>query len=149
RLRGLLRHALAGEGDASVRVTVIPRDGEMVATDVMVSVSDPVTDVPEPAWQVRTVTYERDLPHLKHLATMGLTHQLRQAREAGFDDVLFVGRDGYVREGSEWNIAFWDGAQVVWPEAEALPGIAMHLLRQGLRRTGVPWTARRVPVAAL
>src|SRR5262249_6100775 len=110
---------------------------------------DPLTDVPEPAWQVRTVTYERDLPHLKHVATMGLTHQLWQAREAGFDDVLFVGRDGYVREGSEWNIAFWDGVQVVWPEAEALPGIAMQLLRQGLQRTRVPWTARRVAVAAL
>ena len=32
-----------------------------------------------------------------------------------------MGYDGRVREGTSWNVAFWDGAQVVWPvDAEQL-----------------------------
>ncbi|MFD4509733.1 aminotransferase class IV [Streptomyces sp. NPDC058457] len=99
---------------------------------------------PGPALRVRTVVYERELPHLKHLATMGLTYQRRRAREAGFDDALFVGRDGYVPEGSIWNVAFWDGEQVVWPEAAVLPGITMQLLQGGSAKAGVPWSTRRL-----
>ncbi|WP_316528571.1 aminotransferase class IV [Kitasatospora brasiliensis] len=55
------------------------------------------------------------------------------------DDVLFVGRDGRLREGSVWNVAFWDGRQVVWPDADVLPGVTMQLLQRGLTRVGVPW----------
>jgi branched-subunit amino acid aminotransferase/4-amino-4-deoxychorismate lyase len=115
----------------------------------MVSVSDPVDGTPGPARRVRMATYERELPHLKHVATMGLTYHRLQAREAGYDDVLFVGRDGYLREGSVWNVAFWDGKQVVWPEAEVLPGITMQLLRAALGRIGVPSSARRLTADAL
>jgi 4-amino-4-deoxychorismate lyase len=138
-IRGLIRHALGDEHDASVQVTIVPRVGAPLSPDAMVSVFDPVADAPRPALRVRTATYERDLPHLKHLATMGLTYQRLQARAAGFDDVLFVGRDGGIREGSVWNIAFWDGHQVVWPEADVLPGITMQLLQRGLTRIGLPW----------
>jgi branched-subunit amino acid aminotransferase/4-amino-4-deoxychorismate lyase len=148
RIRALVRHALGDARAASVRVTVLPAP-DTEATDIMVSVSDPAPDEPAPARRVRTVTYERDLPHLKHLATMGLTHRALRAREAGFDDALFVGRDGYVREGSVWNVAFWDGDQVLWPEAEVLPGITMQLLRSALDRTGVRWATRRLTVDAL
>lgn len=144
RIRELIRHALGEERAASVRVTVVPRVGEPLSTDVMVSVSDPVPDAPRSALRVRTVTYERDLPHLKHVATMGLTFHWLRAQEAGFDDVLFVGRDGFLREGSVWNVAFWDGRQVVWPEADVLPGITMQLLRAALTRIGVPWSTRRL-----
>ncbi|MFI1395957.1 aminotransferase class IV [Streptomyces sp. NPDC020681] len=144
RIRELIRHALGDVHAASVRVTVVPRVGAPSATDVMVSVSDPVPEAPRPALRVRTVTYERELPHLKHVATMGLTYHRLQAQEAGFDDVLFVGRDGFLREGSVWNVAFWDGEQVVWPEADVLPGITMQVLRTALTGIGVPWSARRL-----
>jgi branched-subunit amino acid aminotransferase/4-amino-4-deoxychorismate lyase len=93
---------------------------------------------------VRTSLYERELPHLKHVATMGLTYQWLQAQAAGFDDVLFVGRDGGLREGSVWNIAFWDGQQVVWPEADVLPGITMQLLQGALTRIAMPWATRHL-----
>ncbi|WP_217546697.1 aminotransferase class IV [Streptomyces sp. GbtcB6] len=144
RLREFIRHAVRGERAASVRVTVVPGAQEPSAPDVMVSVTAPVADTPGPALRVRTVVYERELPHLKHLATMGLTYHRRRAREAGFDDALFVGRDGYVREGSIWNVAFWDGEQVVWPEAPVLPGITMQLLQGGAAKAGVPWSTRRL-----
>ncbi|MFE7636533.1 aminotransferase class IV [Kitasatospora sp. NPDC057518] len=141
-IRGLIGRALGADRDASVRVTVTARLGDPASPDVMVAVTDPVPDAPQPAPRVRTVTYERELPHVKHLATMGLSYQPLQARAAGFDDVLFVGRDGRLSEGSIWNVAFWDGRQVVWPEADVLPGITMQLLRRGLTRLGLPWEVR-------
>ncbi|MFD6890166.1 aminotransferase class IV [Streptomyces sp. NPDC059957] len=142
RIRELIRHGLGDRSAASARVSVVPAVGSEDRTDVMVSVSDAVADSPRPALRVRTATYERDLPHLKHAATMGLTYGMLQAREAGFDDVLFVGRDGFVREGSVWNVSFWDGEQVLWPEAPMLPGITMQLLQAGLTRVGAPWSPR-------
>ncbi|MER5641044.1 aminotransferase class IV [Kitasatospora sp. NPDC002227] len=149
RIRALVRHGLGGLSAASVRVSIVPSADSISKTDVMVSVSDPVADTPRPALRVRTATYERELPHLKHAATMGLTHQFLEARKAGFDDVLFVGRDGFVREGSVWNAAFWDGEQVLWPEAPVLPGITMQLLQSALIRIGVPWSARRLTAGDL
>lgn len=149
RIRELIRHGLGDQPAASVRVSIVPAVGSLSCTEVMVSVSDPVADIPRPALRVRTVTYERDLPHLKHAATMGLTYQMLQAREAGFDDVLFVGRDGFVREGSVWNAAFWDGEQVLWPKAPVLPGITMQLLQAAMTRVGVPWSTRRLTTGDL
>ncbi|MFF2814546.1 aminotransferase class IV [Kitasatospora cineracea] len=149
RIRELVRHGLGDRSAASVRVSLVPAVDSSARTDVMVSVSDPVADTPRPALPVRTVTYERELPHLKHAATLGLTYQALQARKAGFDDVLFVGRDGCVREGSVWNAAFWDGEQVLWPEAPVLPGITMQLLQAALTRVGVPWSTRRLTTGDL
>ncbi|WP_438820860.1 aminotransferase class IV [Actinoplanes cyaneus] len=135
-------HALNTEVDASVRVTVLPSPTDKTRTDVMMAVSDPVRDTGRPPLRVRTVQYERDLPRLKHMATLGLTFHCLEARNAGFDDVLFAGRDGSLSEGSAWNIAFWDGTQIVWPDGPHLAGITMKLLRDGLRELGVPDTSR-------
>ena len=148
-VRTLIGHALGPRPDASVRVTVLPNPSTPARTDIMVSVSDPVPDDPRPPLRVRAIRYERELPHLKHVATMGLSYHYSQARRAGYDDVLFTGPDGLVREGSVWNIAFWTGTQVVWPEAPMLPGITMQLLRRGLNTLGIPQTTRPLTIAAL
>ena len=58
--------------------------------------------------------------------------------------MLFTGRDGLVREGSVWNVAFWDGGQVVFPQAPVLKGVTMVLLQVAMSMTGVPWTLRPV-----
>jgi branched-subunit amino acid aminotransferase/4-amino-4-deoxychorismate lyase len=144
QVRAFIDHALGDQQDASVQVTVLPNPSDGGCTDIMVSVSEPVLDAARLPLRVQTVQYERELPELKHLATMGLTYRCLQARRAGFDDVLFVGQDGFLREGSVWNIAFWDGAQVVWPEAPMLAGVTMQILRLGLRRLGVLDTTRRM-----
>ncbi|WP_344838216.1 aminotransferase class IV [Nonomuraea dietziae] len=47
----------------------------------------------------------------------GKTYFLRQAVAQGFDDAAFVDRQGRLSEATIWNLAFWDGAAVVWPEA--------------------------------
>ena len=142
RLRGLIRHALGDVKDASVRVTFVPSDTDR--PDVLVSVSDPWDDRPGPPLRVRADVYEREWPEQKHAATMGLRYAQRQARAYGYDDALFVGRDQLVREGSVWNVAFWDGEQVVWPQAPMLKGVTMVLLQVAMTMAGTPWTVRPV-----
>jgi branched-subunit amino acid aminotransferase/4-amino-4-deoxychorismate lyase len=132
----LIGRALRDERDASVRVTVLP------GTDVLVSVSDPVPDVPRPPLRVCTARFVRDLPHLKHRGTLAQSHHALAARRAGFDDVLFVGADGLISEGSVWNAVFWDGDRIVWPRAPMLAGITMQVLRRTLTAMGIPHTER-------
>jgi branched-subunit amino acid aminotransferase/4-amino-4-deoxychorismate lyase len=132
-VRGLIRHALGGQTDASVRVTVFGGGRAAAANpgppSVLVSVGNPAPSAPEPPWRLRTTTFVRDLPHIKHVATMGLIRHWRLARADGFDDALFVNPDGRVSEGTAWNLALWDGEQVVWPDAPQLAGITMLLLK--------------------
>jgi branched-subunit amino acid aminotransferase/4-amino-4-deoxychorismate lyase len=142
RLRGWIRQALGTVADATVRVTV-------TEPGVLVSVSDPAPDDPRPPLRVRTDGHERPWPAQKHSATMGLWYARRTAAAAGYDDALFVGRDGRVREGSVWNVAFWDGAQVVFPDAPMLKGVTMVLLQIALSMTGIDWTVRPVRLAEL
>jgi branched-subunit amino acid aminotransferase/4-amino-4-deoxychorismate lyase len=144
RLRELIRHALGGARDASVRVAYVPAADEKAPPDVLVSVGDPIPDTPGPALRVQTRAYERDWPEHKHSATMGLTYARRQARQDGFDDALFVGPGARVSEGSTWNAAFWDGERVLWPEAPVLKGVTMVLLQVAMTMTGVPWGIRAV-----
>ncbi|GGR10398.1 hypothetical protein GCM10010168_29790 [Actinoplanes ianthinogenes] len=145
----LVRHALGDQKDASVRVTVVPAGSDPEGVDVMVSVSEPAPDAAGAPLRVRTVTYERELPHLKHVATLGLTYHYLAARAAGFDDALFVARDGRISEGSVWNVAFWDGERVIWPDAPQLTGITMQVLRLGLKKLGIPDEQRTLTAASL
>ena len=151
--RGWMREALAGvAGTASLRVTVFSRAldrdclCEAVAPDVLVALA-PARDIGSRPLRVRSVCYQRDAPHIKHVGTFGLFHQKRLAQAAGFDDALFVDAGGAVAEGSIWNVGFFDGAQVVWPDAPALQGISMQQLQEGMRRRGVPMQVRRVELA--
>lgn len=48
---------------------------------------------------------------------------------AGYDDALFVDGQGIICEGGTWNIGFFDGEQVIWPDAAALPGVTMLILQ--------------------
>jgi branched-subunit amino acid aminotransferase/4-amino-4-deoxychorismate lyase len=86
---------------------------------------------------------------VKHVGEIAKTYYLRQAVGAGFDDAAFVDRQGRLSEASIWNLAFWDGEAVVWPEAEMLHGITMGILRRQLERLGVPQRVQEVKVADL
>lgn len=125
RVSDYLSHAVQDLRDASVRVTVF---GD---ADVLIHVTDPAEPRPSPV-RLRSVEYERDLPHLKHNSTLGLTYHARQAEQAGYDDALFHDRHGEVSEASIWNICLVTGDTVVWPSAPALPGITMLLVQAGL-----------------
>lgn len=153
RLRGLFRTAVAaGPPDISLVATVFASDreavlrGETVDPDVLVRTSAPVMMDEERSVRLRTVPFERLLPQLKNVATLGQTYFPRQVAAAGFDDVLFVDRRGHISESSIWNVAFWDGTHVIWPDAAILRGITMSLVADGLARAGVPQVTRPVPV---
>ncbi len=118
-----------------MRVTVFSRRFDFrdplasVPVDVLVAVSAPVAlTAPK---RVRSVTWQRELPQIKHVGTFGLFAQRRAALAAGFDDALFVTADGQISEGTTWNLAVHDGEHLIWPQAPALRGTAEALLQAG------------------
>lgn len=157
RVLGGLRQALdsAGAGDCTARVTVCARGFERAAQasqpltvavadlDVIVALTPPREPAPEPM-RAASFEHERALPHVKHVGTFAQFHFARQARGRGFDDVLFVDARGRVSEGTVWNVGFWDGRGVTWPEAPALRGTCERLLQAGLASLGVPQARREV-----
>ncbi len=94
--------------------------------------------------RLQTQVYAREAPHLKHVATFGLIRARRTARTAGFDDALFIDREGRVSEGSLWNVGFVRGDGVVWPRAPMLAGVAQALLQRGLEAAGLACAAEPV-----
>ncbi|MDQ1063336.1 aminotransferase [Stenotrophomonas rhizophila] len=141
QVQAWIAHALQAEGrvDASVRVTVFSQvfdfrqPLQVVPVDVLVAVSAPVT-LPATARRVRSVVYQRELPHLKHVGTFPLFEHRRQALQAGYDDAVFVDAQGAISEGTTWNIAFGRGGDLVWPQAPALRGTQERLLQAGWGR---------------
>jgi branched-subunit amino acid aminotransferase/4-amino-4-deoxychorismate lyase len=65
------------------------------------------------------------------------------------DDAIFVDRRGEISEATVSNVCFADGDTLVWSSALALPGVAMHLLRDALAARGVPVATRPVRPADL
>jgi len=138
RVRELIRHALDGITDASVRVYVHEAG---IGPTTVVTVKEP-GDVTSPQ-RLRSVRYQRPDAHLKHLATDQGYHS-RVARQRGFDDALLTGDAGIVSESATANIGFFDASAVVWPDAPMLRGITMQLLDRELPARGV--TVRRQPI---
>jgi branched-subunit amino acid aminotransferase/4-amino-4-deoxychorismate lyase len=123
------------DGVLGVRVTVFDpavdmgRPSASGTASVLVVIRPGVTS-PLPPLRVQSATYVRDLPEVKHIGLFGTLWHRRRAQLAGFDDVVFTDAESYLSEGATWNIAFFDGDQVIWPNAEVLPGVTMRLLQQ-------------------
>ncbi|MFJ2443166.1 aminotransferase class IV family protein [Streptomyces sp. NPDC087658] len=134
RVRDLARRAVPSNGAAVVRVTVFDPDldlghpGSADAPRVLVT-SRPAAGLPLPPIRVRSRTYTRDLPGVKSVGLFSSLHHRRTAQLDGFDDALFVDGRGAISEGGTWNIGFFDGDQVIWPESDCLPGVTMRLLQ--------------------
>jgi branched-subunit amino acid aminotransferase/4-amino-4-deoxychorismate lyase len=150
RVRACLRHAIDGsDAPLALRVNVFARalnrdrPAAPVPPDILVTVT-PAARASSAALCVKSFAYTRTLPHIKHVGTFPLFHYRRLAQQAGFDDAVFVDANGHVEEGSIWNIGFFDGEGVVWPDAPQLTGVSMQLLQAGLVRTGVPSTVRPI-----
>lgn len=137
RVRDFVRQGLEGQsGPCTVRVTIydptvdMGHPGDADQPRILVSVRGAGIMPPEPQ-RVMSVTYERDLPEVKHVGLFGALHARRTAQLNGFGDALFVGRDGFVSEGGTWNVGFIDSEGiVVWPQAPVLPGVTMAVLQQ-------------------
>ena len=155
RLRERMRSATAGlEGRHSLRVQLFLEAVTLRTPDamgepaVLTVVSAPANPLCDPL-RLQTQDYAREAPALKHNGTFGLTRARRVAKEAGFDDALFVGADGVVSEGSIWNIGFVEDGRVVWPRAPMLRGTGQALLEAGLELVGLDSETRVIDRAAL
>ena len=149
RVRAEVRELLDDE-PASLRITVFSRALERnrlersAAPDVLIATTAPRTPRKGPL-RLQSVHHQRVLPRIKHVGMFDLLYLWRQARIAGFDDVVLTTADGEIAEGSTWNIGFWDGRRVIWPAAPALPGITLQLLDAGLRDRGIETVTRPLP----
>ncbi|MEU7206062.1 aminotransferase class IV family protein [Streptomyces sp. NPDC045470] len=155
RIRDFLRAALeAGPADLSLTATVYSPAGEFtvagaeVEPEVLVR-TGPAATGPQGPLSLAVVEHERTLPAVKHVGEVGKTYFLREAVGQGFDDAAFVDRRGRLSEASIWNLAFWDGSAVVWPEAGMLGGTTMGIVRRQLDGLGVPQRVQEVTVADL
>jgi branched-subunit amino acid aminotransferase/4-amino-4-deoxychorismate lyase len=144
-VRRLMRHALASDADASLRVYVFHADP---GTSVMVTINPPG---PPPASPQRLLSVDsiRPVAHVKHASGFAQQHFGRLAREQGYDDALFTTPDGLVAEAMIANIGFFAGGEVVWPDAPVLSGITMQLLDRHLPAHGVTTRRARVPLGEL
>jgi len=149
-VRSCLRHAIAGNGATlSVRINIfsraLNRDNLTAAVepDILITAMPAATPDPAPV-RVKSFRYTRTLAHVKHVGTFPLFHYRRLAQLAGFDDAVFVDENDCVEEGSIWNIGFFDGDGIVWPDAPQLTGVSMQLLQAGLARRGIASSMRTV-----
>jgi len=137
-VRSLVRDAVASQGSESavVRVTIfdptmdLGRPWVERASPVVLVTTRPAGPAYPGPFRVRSVTYQRDLPEVKHIGLMGPLWQRRHAQRNGFDDALFSDRESFISEGPTWNVAFHDGGRLIWPQAPVLEGVTMRLLQQ-------------------
>lgn len=147
-----LRTALtAFDGDsASMFCFITPsRAKTPLGLDVFVRMAGPASP-PDGPLSLDVAGHERYLPDVKHAGEISLARFFaRQAASLGFDDTAFEDRDGRLSEATTWNLAFWDGETVTWPNAKYLPGITMQVIRRQLRLLGVAQQIRSIRRADL
>ncbi|TDD39047.1 aminotransferase [Actinomadura sp. KC06] len=136
QVRDYVRQATAGrEGAFVVRVTIYDPDLELGHPGAQAEPKILVTTRPAGTWpmtpiRVQSRPYVRELPEQKHVGLFGAIRHRRNAQLDGFDDCVFTDADMFISEGATWNIGFFDGHQVIWPNAEILQGVTMRLLQQ-------------------
>ncbi|ATL69711.1 aminotransferase class IV [Nocardia terpenica] len=153
-VRGLVRHALQDSDDVVVvRVTVfdptleLGKPGADAEPHVLVT-KRKAPQTPLAPLSLQSAAYARDLPKVKHVGLFGALYQRRDAQRNGYDDVLFTTAEGTVTEAATSNVAFIDAAgQLVWPQADVLPGTTMRLVNQARDEDVVaqPITLAQVP----
>jgi len=146
-VRSHIRHALASDRDASVRVIVFWPDGDAVPA-VLVTIRPP-GEMPAGPQRLMSAPYQRPAPHIKHIGGFGQTYYNRLAASRGFDGALLVAPDGTIAEGAVTNIAFFDDTTVTWPDGPCLAGITMQLVEPRLARHGLPSRHAQVRLADL
>lgn len=144
RIRSYIKAAVdAGPDDQSLTVTAFSRRGEFTAESMDVEPAVLVrggapSNGPVGPLRLSTVEHERPLAAIKHVGEASKTFYLHQAIRQGFDDAAFVDRHGRLSEATIWNLVFWDGEAVIWPEAAILTGTMMGIVQRQLARLGIP-----------
>lgn len=153
-VRNLRLAIVQGPADMSLTVTVYLPEGEFSAGSlgrqpaILVRTAAP-SDGPAGPLRLAVVQHERHMPSIKHVGEGAKTYYLHRAIEQGFDDAVFVDREGRLSEATIWNLAFWDGHSVIWPRAEILTGTMMGIVQRQLKNLGVPQQERIIGVSDL
>jgi branched-subunit amino acid aminotransferase/4-amino-4-deoxychorismate lyase len=129
-VRARIRHALAGQPDASVRVY-----GYWAG--LIVTVRGP-RDMPRRPHSMTALHFQRPLAGLKHVGSWGQGWFREAALAAGFDEGLLVDEAGRISEGTITNVGFWRDGTVIWPDGPKLAGVTMLVLRRQLTVAGIP-----------
>lgn len=148
-LRHVMRRALGETTTAWLRIGLFspeirPRTPDAVVRPKVLTTVSPAPPPLGSNLRLQTQTHARLLPAHKHTATLEAIHARRTAREAGFDDALYVDGEGLISEGSLWNVGFLQGDTVVWPQAPMLAGVTQTLIDQGLAGQGMGSQTRPV-----
>lgn len=149
RVRMFVRRVAPLAGAATIRVTVFDPSMDLGhpdrAADPQVLVTQrPANALPLPPLAVQSTVYGRDMPEVKSVSLFGSLRHRRNARLDGYDDALFTDARGVISEGCTWNVGFFDGTDVLWPEADVLPGVTMQILQQAH-----PYRSTRITLAEL
>ncbi|WP_404389393.1 aminotransferase class IV family protein [Pseudoalteromonas phenolica] len=132
-----------GPVDQSLTITIYSPKGEFNADSmniepkVLIRTSSPAHG-PKGPLRLAAINHERPLAEIKHVGEIGKTYYLHQAVQQGFDDAVFIDQNGHLTEGTIWNLAFWDGESVVWPEARMLKGTMMAAVERQLTQLNIP-----------
>ncbi|MFG3098966.1 aminotransferase class IV family protein [Streptomyces sp. NPDC048182] len=134
RVRQLIRRVAPVDGSSTIRVTLfdpaIDLGHPARATEPKILVTQRSAGaLPLPPLAVQSTVYERDVPEVKSVGLFGSLHHRRAAQLNGYDDALFTDSEGVISEGGTWNVGFFDGDHVIWPDAQVLPGVTMLLLQ--------------------
>lgn len=139
-VRDRIRHALGDIRDASVRVY-----GYWGGLIVVVRAPG---GMPSRAHAMRSRHFQRPLARVKHPGSADAQgYFLDQAIAAGFDEALLVDAAGTIAEGAITNVGFWRAGMIVWPDAPALPGITMGVLRREFTARGVAQSDASIRIA--
>ncbi|WP_260260199.1 aminotransferase class IV family protein [Vibrio intestinalis] len=144
----------SGARDQSLTVTIYSPKGEFTADSMDIEPkvlirSTPAENGPTGPLRLATINHERPLAEIKHVGEIGKTYYLHQAVRQGFDDAVFMNSNGYLSEGTIWNLAFWDGETVIWPKARILKGTMMAMVQRQLNQLKIPQRSESITLNRL
>lgn len=84
--------------------------------------------------QLMSVPQTRFMPEVKTTSYLPAILSIQQARQQGFDDILYVCEDGRVTESSTSNIFFVKNHKLYTPKTELLKGITREIIIQEANR---------------
>lgn len=154
-VREILRAAVAeGPSDLSLTATVFSRSGEFrpagSGKDLGLLVrTAPPANGPDGPLRLDVVRHDRQMAEIKHVGEGSKTYYLRRAISNGFDDAAYIDAERCLSEATIWNLAFWDGESVIWPEAAILRGVTMQILTRQLSAGGVSQKQVRVALESV
>lgn len=153
-LRGQMRAALAESPDASLQIRIGARNFNARAIPAPAQIETLLlVDPPAPARTepVRLASFQhlRYMPQLKHSGNFDLFELRRRALAQGFDDALLLDPNGHIAEGTTFNVGFFRGDDLMWPQADKLEGTTQQLLQRGFSAAGGKTHTRPITPADL